>query len=85
MATYSLAATGVVVGGQNLLTTKIYDIPDLSASSIMTGAVGGGGQAKAMQTADQMLVKGPDGSLHWYELDPERSTAANPVLRYRGP
>jgi hypothetical protein len=81
--TYSLTATGVVVGGTNLGTNKIYDIPDLSSSGIQTGVAGG--QAVAMQTNDQVLVKGPDGALHWYEFDAERSTVANPVLRYRGP
>ena len=83
MATYSQTATGYVVGGFNLPTTKIYNIPDLSASGIQTGIAGG--QALAMQTRDRMLVKGPDGGLHWYELDAERSTPANPVLRYTGP
>jgi hypothetical protein len=83
MATYSQTATGYVVGGFNLSTTKIYNIPDLSSSGIQTGIAGG--QAKAMQTRDQVLVKGPDGALHWYEFDAERSTPANPILRFVGP
>ena len=83
MATYSQTATGYVVGGFNTPSTKIYDIPDLSSSGVFTGVAGG--QAKAMQTADQVLVKGPDGASHWYELDAERSTPANPILRYVGP
>ena len=83
MATYSQTATGYVVGGFNLPTTKIYDIPDLSSSGIQTGVAGG--QANAMVTRDRMLVKGPDGGLHWYEFDAERSTPTNPILRYVGP
>ena len=85
MATYSLAATGVVVGGMNTATKKIYDIPDLSRSGIQSGAVGGGGQANAMRIGDQMLVNRPDGSQGWYTLDAERSTVANPVLVAVGP
>jgi len=83
MATYSLSATGFAVGGMNLPTKMIYDIPDLSSTGIQTGVAGG--QANAMMTRDQVLVKGPDGSLHWYEFDSERSTVANPILRYVGP
>ena len=82
--TYSLKATGVV-SGNSLLTTQIYDIPDLSRSGIQAGAVGGGGQANAMRIGDQMLVKRPDGSQGWYTLDAERSTVANPVLVAVGP
>ena len=85
MATYSLAATGVVVGGMNTATKNIYDIPDLSRSGIQAGAVSGGGQANAMRIGDQMLVKRPDGSQGWYTLDAERSTVANPVLVAVGP
>ena len=85
MATYSLSATGVVAGGFQLNTAKIYDIPDLSRSGIQSGAVGGGGQANAMRIGDQMLVKRPDGSQGWYTLDAERSTVANPVLVAVGP
>ena len=83
MATYSQTATGYVVGGFNLPTKKLYDIPDLSSSGIQTGVAGG--QAVAMQTGDQMLVKRPDGSQGWYTLDAERSTVAVPVLIAVGP
>ena len=76
--TYSQTATGYVVGGFNLPTKKLYDIPDLSSSGIQTGLAQG--QANAMQTGDQMLVKNPDGSSSWYTLDAERSTPANPIL-----
>jgi len=85
MATYSLSATGVVAGGFQLNTAKIYDIPDLSSSGIQSGAVGGGGQANAMRIGDQMLVKRPDGSTGWYTFDAERSTVANPILIPVGP
>ena len=76
MATYSQAATGYVTG--SVLGPKSYNIPDLSSAAINTGNAGG--RAVAMQSGDQMLVKGPDGGLHWYTLDAERSTPANPVL-----
>ena len=82
--TYSLKATGVV-SGNSVLTKQIYDIPDLSRSGIQSGAVGGGGQANAMQIGDQMLVQRPDGSQGWYTLDAERSTVAVPVLIAVGP
>ena len=85
MATYSLKATGVIVGGQNLLTGAIYDIPDLSSTNIQTGVASGQGQANAMQTNDRVLVKGPDGASHWYEFDAEQSTPAKPILRFVGP
>lgn len=81
MATYSLSATGYVTGP--VLGSKIFDIPDSSSAAIQTGVAGG--QVVAMQQGDLMLVKGPDGGLHWYKLDAERSTATNPVLVYVGP
>ena len=83
MTTYSLSATGFAVGGMNLPTAKVFNIPDLSAAGIMTGV--GQGRHQAMRINDQVLVQGPDGSLHWYEFDAERSTIANPILRYVGP
>ena len=81
MATYSQAATGYVTG--SVLGPKFYDIPDLSSAAINTGNAGG--QANAMSDGDLMLVKGPDGGVHWYKLDAERSTPANPILVYVGP
>lgn len=81
MTTYSLSATGYITGP--VLGTKNWDIPDLSSNNIQTGIAQG--QAVAMQQGDLMLVKGPDGGLHWYKLDAERSTATNPVLQYVGP
>jgi hypothetical protein len=79
--TYSLSATGYAAG--SVLGPKVFDIPDLSLAGIQTGVAGG--QANAMSDGDLMLVKGPDGGLHWYRLDAERSTAANPVLIFVGP
>jgi hypothetical protein len=78
MATYSLSATGVVAGGFQLNTAKIYDIPDLSSSGVMTGV--DEGRKQAMRLGDPMLVKQPDGSFAWYRYDAERSTVANPIL-----
>jgi hypothetical protein len=78
MATYSLSATGVVAGGFQLNTAKIYDIPDLSSSGVMTGV--DEGRKQAMRLGDPILVKQPDGSQRWMKLDAERSTGANPIL-----
>jgi hypothetical protein len=81
MATYSLSATGYAAG--SVLGQKNFNIPDVSLAGNITGLAGG--QANAMSEGDLMLVKGPDGGLHWYRLDAERSTAANPVLIFVGP
>jgi hypothetical protein len=82
--TYSLAKYGMVPGQS---TNLQYDIPDTSLD-IGTGAQAAsttGGMQGTMARGDQMLVKGPDGSLHWYKYDAERSTPANPVLLFVGP
>ena len=81
MATYSQTATGYVTG--SLLGPKSYNIPDLDLGG--NSCVPNAGMAQTMAQGDQMLVKGPDGSLHWYKYDAERSTVANPVLIYVGP
>ena len=81
--TYSLAVTGLVPGQS---TNKQWDIPDTCLDVTGSAACAtAGGQQRTMALGDQMLVKGPDGSLHWYKFDPERSTKANPVLLFVGP
>ncbi len=53
-----------------------------TATGYMDGesCAGPGGLLQATQDNDQMLVKGPDGSLAWYRYDAERSTPTNPIL-----
>ena len=76
--TYSQTATGYVVGGNNLPTKKLYDIPDLDLSG--NDCTQPGGMQLTMRQGDLMLVKNPDGSQSWYRYDAERSTVANPIL-----
>ena len=76
--TYSQTATGYVVGGFNLPTSKLYDIPDLSLNG--KACANDGALVNCCRTGDLMLVKNPDGSQSWYTLDAERSTPANPIL-----
>ncbi len=82
--TYSLGVTGLVPGQS---TNKLYKIPDQSLDGTAAGrtAATPGGMQGVMSMGDQMLVKGPDGSQHWYKYDTERSTPTNPVLLYVGP
>ena len=81
MATYSLAVTGLRADSQ--FTPKLITIPDAmvpTAGVTITTATLGGRQ-QAMSSNQQLLCKGPDGSLKLYTLDAERSTADNPVLK----
>jgi hypothetical protein len=83
MATYSLAAAGVVAGGSQMNTAAIYKIPDLDLSG--NNCTTPGGMQLTMFQGDVMLVKRPDGSFGWYKYDAERSTPANPILIAVGP
>ena len=82
--TYSLAKYGMVPGQS---TNLQYDIPDtsLDAGTGAQSASTRGAMQAVMSKGDQMLVKGPDGGLHWYKYDTERSSYANPVLIFVGP
>ena len=85
--TYSVATTGYVVGGNNL-GPKFEIIPDTSSSGYAAASpasVTNQGAQYVMSRNDPILCKGTDGALHWYRLDPERSTPANPVLVFLGP
>ena len=85
--TYSVATTGYVQNGFNL-GPKFEIIPDTSmngSSAASAASVTNHGAQYVMSRNDPILCKGTDGALHWYRLDPERSTPANPVLVFLGP
>ena len=71
MATYSQSITGVSAAG-------LFAVKNITLSDAVAPAPAQGG---AMQTGTAFLCKNPDGSQSYYQLDAERSTAANPVLR----
>lgn len=79
MATYSVGTTGVAAG--YVTSTEILKLPDdyVSNAGTLVAATNGGMQ-NAMRLGVPMLVKNPDGSQSWYELDAERSTPSVPVL-----
>lgn len=80
--TYSLSVTGY--DARNPITTiETLKVPDTDASGNASATTGG--LQHLAQTGNQVLCKGPDGGLHWYVLDPYRSTPANPVLLFVGP
>ena len=52
------------------------------AGTQTAGAVGTAtGMQGAMMCNTALLCQNPDGSQSWYQLDAERSTPTNPVLR----
>jgi hypothetical protein len=73
--TYSLSITGI--RDDSMFTAKNLTLSDANAQA--------GSQQNAMQLGASFLVKGPDGSQALYQLDAERSTPGNPVLRAVGP
>lgn len=83
MATYSLAQTGVAA--DNLVTKlAVIDVPDTDLSgNVCSSSAAGMGQT--MRNGALIQCKGPDGGLHWYKFDNERSTFSKPVLLYVGP
>jgi hypothetical protein len=84
MTTYSLAITGAPA--DQTFGEKTLDVPDSVIGSTYTIASATvGGMQNCMRQGLQVLCKGPDGGQHWYAFDAERSTAANPVLKYIGP
>ena len=82
MTTYSVGTTGYLAGNA-VTTNKELDIPDTSMDGNSSATALG--MQNTMQDGDLLLCKGPDGGLHWYKLDAERWTAANPVLIFVGP
>jgi hypothetical protein len=71
MTTYSQSIAGVSAVG--LFAVKNVTLADDWAP--------GPAQANAMQDGTAFLCKNPDGSQSYYQLDAERSTPGNPVLR----
>ena len=69
--TYSLSATGALTGAPFVVSNvKIGDTAGLVPT-----------QQLAMRQGNPIMCKNPDGSLQWYTLDAERSTAAQVVLK----
>jgi hypothetical protein len=60
-----------------------YQVPDASLNGNASATVGG--MQICQQKGDLVLAKGPDGGVHWYKFDAERSTVAYPILIYVGP
>jgi len=95
MTTYSHALTGVDANMSHPGTnTKGLIIPDTdlnsNACSPQASGVAGpfavqSGSQLTMQQGGLMQCKGPDGALHMYKYDAERSTPAIPVLLFVGP
>ena len=61
----------------------LIQVPDASANGNSCSALAG--MSICQQQGDLMLCKGPDGGLHWYKYDAERSTPANPIVIFVGP
>ena len=79
--TYSQSVSGYVSGP--VLGTQATKIPDTGMDGSASATTGG--LASVMQTGDQILCKGPDGALHWYKIDAERSLPGITYLIYVGP
>jgi hypothetical protein len=86
--TYSISSVSSLGKGfradQSQEASKIFLIPDTSMNGNSCALVTGT-PVNTMSSGDLILVKGPDGALHWYKIDAERSTPSAPVLLYVGP
>lgn len=82
MATYKQSITGYEARNP-VTTTKLLNVPDANLSGNASAVRGG--QQGTMKNGDLVLCQGPDGGMHWFRFDAERSTAANPVLIFVGP
>ena len=94
MTTYSVGLTGISADFTDPGGTKTVIIPDAdlngnACSPQQSGVTGNatiqGGGMLTMRQGGLMQCKGPDGALHMYKYDAERSTPANPVLIFVGP
>lgn len=73
--TFSLGVEACI--SANPFEPLVLAVPDSSATL--------GAMQQAMATNLPVQCRGPDGALHYYVFDAERSTPSNPVMIFVGP